>query len=409
MKFLNDRRIEISHTIHLKIPNPINQVHLYFSLPPEQFNQRNIIIKRIDPPPTEIFNLEGNEVAFFKCETSIIVSIDYELTIFETFLERTEYPLNLITTEYKTFTRNQQLIQINDEIKTLAKNIIGYEKEPLNQAKLIYAWITENISYKKPSYNFGNLSALQSKKGDCGDMSFLFVSLCRALKIPARAIFGWWVIAPGKTGPHAWAECFIEQYGWIPVDCSVSSLIRKAKRTLGLFSGIDFYGLSKKKNYYFGNLDNKRVIYSIGSEFDAPYSYPDFMAEHYKKYKMDINRKDYIWGKISQANKILWLQPFFIHFEREDETNPVYPSFRSKLTIIAPIHERLLYHSHILSGIALFPSIIGLVFFHNPWFFLLSFLIHSTSALLLWKGGTRVFYLLALIFNFYIMIFLLSS
>jgi len=95
---------------------------------------------------------------------------------------------------------------------------------------MIYTWIIENINYKKPKNNFGNLSALRAKKGNCGDIRFIFASLCRSLNIPARVVFGWWVIAPGKTGPHAWAECFIEEFGWIPVDCSISSLIRKCDK-----------------------------------------------------------------------------------------------------------------------------------------------------------------------------------
>jgi len=266
---------------------------------------------------------------------------------------------------------------------------------------MIYTWIIENISYKKPQNNFGNLSALRVKKGDCGDMSFIFVSLCRSLNIPARVVFGWWAITPGKTGPHAWAECFIEEFGWIPVDCSTSSLIKKAKRTQGLFSGIDYYGLSRNENYYFGNLDNKRVIYSLGSEFEAPYSYPDFLTEYYEKFKMDINGNDYVWGKISKSNKILWLHPFFIHFEREIETNPVYPSIKSKFSIVSSTYEKILYISHILSGILLFPAIIFFFFFHNSLLILLSLFLHSSSGQLVWKGGTRLFYLLILILSLF--------
>jgi hypothetical protein len=120
------------------------------------------------------------------------------------------------------------------------------------------------------------------------------------------------------------------------------------------------------------------------------------MIEKYKKFNLDINGTPYIWGKLSQNQKILWLQPFFIHFKRENENIIRYPSFKSKLTVKAPVKARLIYYSHILSGVIIFPSIIGLIFFHNPFFLLLTILFHATTALFLWKGTTRIFYIIVL-------------
>ena len=396
MRFQNYKKNEITHSIHLKITTGINQVNVYLSLPIEHLNQRNITIKEIFPSPLEYLNIEGNDVAYFEFKSSTRISINCQLVTSEMKLEKSNSMAFLPKNVCKAFTRSQQLIQINDEIKNLARNIVKDEKEPLKQTELLFTWIVENIRYKKPSSNFGNLIALRNKRGDCGNMSFLFVSLCRALNIPARVIFGWWAIGPGKTGPHAWSECFIENYGWFPVDCAVSSLIKQAKRRYYLFSGTDFYDVSSDPKYYFGNIDNKRVIYSIGSELDVPHSYPDFMIEKYKKFNLDINGTPYIWGKLSQNQKILWLQPFFIDFKRENENIIRYPSFKSILTVKVPVRVRLIYYSHILSGILIFPSIIGLIFFHNPFFLLLTILFHATTALFLWKGTTRIFYIVIL-------------
>jgi transglutaminase-like putative cysteine protease len=175
-------------------------------------DQKNITIKEIYPSPLEYLNIEGNNVAFFECKSSTRIYINCQLVTSEMKLEKSNSIATLTKNDCKAFTRCQQLIQINDEIKNLAKNIVKDEKEPIKQTELLFTWIVEDIRYKKPSSNFGNLIAIRNKRGDCGNMSFLFASLCRALNIPARVIFGWWAIGPGKTGPHAWSECFIENY-----------------------------------------------------------------------------------------------------------------------------------------------------------------------------------------------------
>jgi len=38
-------------------------------------------------------------------------------------------------------------------------------------------------------------------------------------------------------------ELFFNNYGWFPVDCAVSSLVKQAKRKYYLFSGTDFYDI----------------------------------------------------------------------------------------------------------------------------------------------------------------------
>ena len=66
--------------------------------------------------------------------------------------------------------------------------------------------------------------------GDCDDLSFLYISLCRSIGIPARFISGFVVKGNGEIldpAAHAWAEVFvgknISNDGWIPVECASSS------------------------------------------------------------------------------------------------------------------------------------------------------------------------------------------
>lgn len=101
-------------------------------------------------------------------------------------------------------------------------------------AKELFLWLKEETTYsihtqENSAVQPANLT-LQLKTGDCDDLSFLYISLCRSLKIPARFIRGY--LLQDTTGvssavAHAWAEVFVGgglgDGGWIPVECACPS------------------------------------------------------------------------------------------------------------------------------------------------------------------------------------------
>lgn len=98
-------------------------------------------------------------------------------------------------------------------------------------AKLLFVWLKENIQYQSHPDDEGVRPAavtLSKKVGDCDDLSFLYISLCRVLGIPARFIRGY-LLTSYENGTaiataHAWVEVFVGgsvgQNGWIPVECA---------------------------------------------------------------------------------------------------------------------------------------------------------------------------------------------
>ena len=98
-------------------------------------------------------------------------------------------------------------------------------------AKSLFIWLKENTNYKLHDGQ-GDVQptaiTLQKKTGDCDDLSFLYISLCRAVGIPARFIRGYLLQEDEKSQitatAHAWVEIFvgglIGNNGWIPVECS---------------------------------------------------------------------------------------------------------------------------------------------------------------------------------------------
>jgi len=126
------------------------------------------------------------------------------------------------------------LINPNDpDIKETANDIFDQtnSNNSFVLAKSLFIWLKKNTEYKvhndEGSVQPANLT-YQKKTGDCDDLSFLYISLCRAVGIPARFVRGYLLTDEGdgeiSSTAHAWTEVFvggsIGDDGWIPVECA---------------------------------------------------------------------------------------------------------------------------------------------------------------------------------------------
>ncbi|MEM4703273.1 MAG: transglutaminase-like domain-containing protein [Candidatus Pacearchaeota archaeon] len=107
-------------------------------------------------------------------------------------------------------------------IKNKAKQLKENAKSN-NTLKILYElaeYVRKSIYYS-PSYSQPQKASwiLENKIGVCSHYTALFIAFSRALGIPARYISG---IAYSsdeqKFSEHAWAEVYLENYGWIPYD-----------------------------------------------------------------------------------------------------------------------------------------------------------------------------------------------
>ena len=75
------------------------------------------------------------------------------------------------------------------EVKRVAKQIAAENPENAwEHVEKLYDWVRENIEYRKGPIRHMR-EALKDKKGDCEEMTGLFVALCRASNIPARCVW----------------------------------------------------------------------------------------------------------------------------------------------------------------------------------------------------------------------------
>lgn len=157
--------------------------------------------------------------------------------------------------ELARFLAPDRLVPLNDRIRKLAAEVTAGKTTSLAKARAIYDYTVDNLSYDKSGTGWGRGDinfACDLKRGNCTDFHALLIGLCRASGIPARFVIGF-PIPEGKKegnigGYHCWAEFYIAGKGWIPVDASEASK-NKAR-----------------KEYYFGNLCENRVEFTLGRD-----------------------------------------------------------------------------------------------------------------------------------------------
>jgi len=246
-----------------------SDIRLYLPAPSAWDAQRDVVISEVMPQPTSQAAEPDNDnlILYWQLTNSparsaqVVLTQKFDLTAYETNTSIDPAQLNAYDTstpEYQKYTSPEKYIESDDErIVALAEQIAGQEKNPYVLARLFYDHIIQTARYQKLGQGLnGALYLLTNGKGECGDYSSLFIALCRARGIPARPIVGYWAIS-GNDQTHVWAEFFLEGIGWIPVD-----------PTIGQQS-------PEYEDYYFGNMDNQRIILSKGFNHKLVPSAPD--------------------------------------------------------------------------------------------------------------------------------------
>ena len=183
----------------------------------------------------------------------------------------------------------------NDE--KLRKAVIDdadIDNDPLAVAKSLYLGVGDHMKYDKPADKPGwgegdSKFAHEQCFGNCTDFHSLFMSAALNLEIPVRFEIGFPL--PDKAGQgevggyHCWAK-FQSDGKWLPVDISEADKHPELRE------------------YYFGNLTQNRVTFSIGRDLElepAPkdgtlnylaYPYAEVDGKAHKKFRKEFRFED---------------------------------------------------------------------------------------------------------------------
>lgn len=259
-----------------EIQKGTGELALYVALPVLHVGQQVANIK-IEPEPARVISRDGNDIIIWhkiglNDKTRYIFYYDFDLT-FSPVLSSVDadglLPYDTASSKYMRNTRSERWIEITEEIRCLANELTAKQRSPLEKARKIFDWVSENIKYEYPDESLrGADKTLRRRKGDCGEFARLFVALCRAIGIPARPITALW---QEQNGGHVWAEIYFSPYGWMPVDTTIANVfkddnLKGARDKVRSIAGID----TEDPAWFFGNLYPKRIIVGLGANIEVP-------------------------------------------------------------------------------------------------------------------------------------------
>jgi transglutaminase-like putative cysteine protease len=277
------------------IPDGAKKVRAWFTMPQSDPAQTVTGFKVECAFPTkQVQDSAGN----FSIYVEILNPTVKDFTLVETFtINRKEIRNNLdpartrpISDNERTLMKDElapnQHVVITDDIRALAKEIAGDEKNPVIAGRKIYDWVLNNVDYwvkypdkMKPSAVGSTEYCLTNKTGNCTDFHSLWTSLARAQEIPTRMVYGSFFKAEldqtdKDQSYHCWPEFYVPQVGWVPHDVAVADIfmgdfeLNKANEEKVRLTTADGYkgGDKAKVDYYFGNIDERRVVWSRGRD-----------------------------------------------------------------------------------------------------------------------------------------------
>ncbi len=167
-------------------------------------------------------------------------------------------PYDTSTALYRQYTSERDRhILFTPRLRQLADSLTKGEDNALLKAKHIFKWVNDNFPWAsaREYSTIDNIPeyVLANHHGDCGQVTLLFLTLCRISGIPARFESGF-MLHPHAENLHDWGELYFEGAGWVPADMSF---------------GIPSYADNEEERYFFlGGIDSWRMV--VNSDYGMP-------------------------------------------------------------------------------------------------------------------------------------------
>jgi len=289
---LRRANFELRNELTVNIPEGAKKVRVWFALPQDDDAAQKVSGLRIEAPyPHRVErDSEGSKVLYLEARNpkqkdfKVVTTFNVERSEVRTSVDPAKAkPLtDADRARYAKYLQPNKHVEINDEIRTLANQIVGNETNPVIAARKLYDWVLNNIEYwvkdpknKKASPVGSTTYCLAFRTGNCTDFESLWTSLARAKGIPTQIVYGSF-LKPELRGQdqdqsyHCWAEFYAPGLGWLPHDVAVADLYAGEypvnadnEKLVRLTTADGTFGPDPARvSYYFGNLDERRVVWS---------------------------------------------------------------------------------------------------------------------------------------------------
>jgi len=252
------RRVNITFTLDVKADAvPAGELlRVWLPFPYENLRQRNIELLASNRPVTYSqgslhHTLYMEAVAEAGQATHFEYTFSYEVGerhLAQQDLLALVLPYDTSSELYRRYTASEgRHIVITDRLRDQARAIVGDEQNPVLQAAKLYEWIGQTLPWAgaREYSTIANIPeyVLANGHGDCGQVALLYITMARALGIPARWESGY-MLHPGEVNYHDWAETYFEGVGWVPTDPSFGRSAVGTVMNDYYATGIDVYRLA---------------------------------------------------------------------------------------------------------------------------------------------------------------------
>jgi hypothetical protein len=271
VKTIRDKRTyAISYSVDVRAANadPPNSIYLWTPVPASTASQLNkeALADSAKPFVGDYRGAALYRLADLKSGDSRRLSVSYLVDVYsvETWIQSERVKAYADSPVVRAWTKPSSLVPSgNAAVKETAAAFSDGERNPYLKARAIYGSFLKEFTITPDTNGASAVQALNDRKADPYTAALLFCALYRAAGIPAIPVAGIICAAPGAAVPHYWAEFWIEDFGWVPVD-----------PVLGAgFPVESFRRRDDHRAYYFGNLDNQHLVFSHGeislSQIDA--------------------------------------------------------------------------------------------------------------------------------------------
>jgi len=233
---------------------------------PQNTVSQNVISLSTKSFPEIEAKRESNSIKFYWSKPGsqqYIYGISSKIGLKNTVFDiKDEIKFPLTTNKYPEYTKPTKFIDLNEDIRNKAQELAKGESDLYAVTFKIADWVESNINY-----NLSTLTAevvqpsswvLRNKEGVCDELTNLFISMVRSLGIPARFVSGMsYTNTNGEWGPHAWAEVYFPDKGWIPFDITYGQFGWVDVTHIKLMESIDSGDPSVKFNWKSYNINFK--------------------------------------------------------------------------------------------------------------------------------------------------------
>ena len=220
-------KINLMISYDIKLIGKTEKIEFTTLIPDDYKYRQNVYETVYSMTPDETFVVGSNKYAkfIFKPEGDLSFSIlsemeicDYDLAIASKNYNDLGEDNSISADDLSKYIKEEDFIEKdNHQIQEISKSFT--QESQIDLLREIYDFVLDHLTYTGyiPE-DIGAVDTLKSKGGDCSCYSNLFIALCRACDIPARAVEGYTIEAQDLSTGHDWVEVYLDDYGWIPFD-----------------------------------------------------------------------------------------------------------------------------------------------------------------------------------------------